>query len=113
MKIIDTNDEGLRTLIHDYPRVIAKFTAEDCAVCKLLAPPFNKFALEDEYEHTLFLRLDVNENPVARKLMDTRVAPFFVTYCRGRLSECDTLTTEEGVQTMLQHLQTCTDTAAE
>lgn len=110
MNVIDTNDEGLRTLIHDYPRVIAKFTAENCPVCDLLAPPFVQFSLENAYQKTLFLRLDVSENPVARKLMDTRVAPFFVTYCRGRLAECDTLFTEAQMQAMLQNLQTCTDT---
>ncbi|SEU07826.1 thioredoxin family protein [Hymenobacter actinosclerus] len=111
MKVIDTNDEGLRTLIHDYPRVLAKFTAENCPVCDLLAPPFVRFSLEDEYQNTAFLRLDVNENPVARKLMDSRIAPFFVAYCRGRLTECDTLYTEDQVKAMLQNLQTCTDTA--
>ncbi|MBT2557814.1 thioredoxin family protein [Hymenobacter sp. ISL-91] len=110
MKVVDTNDEGLRTLIHDYPRVIAKFTADNCAVCDLLAPPFIKFSLEEEYQNTLFLRLDVSENPVARKLMDTRVAPFFVSYCRGKLSECDTLLTEDQVKAMLRALNTCTDT---
>jgi thiol-disulfide isomerase/thioredoxin len=110
MKVIDTNDEGLRTLIHDYPRVLAQFTADNCPVCDLLAPPFIRFALEAEYQNTLFLRLDVSENPVARKMMDTRVAPFFVAYCRGRLTECDTLFTEEQVKAMLQGLQTCPDT---
>ncbi|OWP63268.1 thiol reductase thioredoxin [Hymenobacter amundsenii] len=109
MKVIDTNDEGLRTLIHDYPRVLAKFTAENCSVCDLLASPFEKLALEEAYQHTVFLRLDVDENPVARKMMDTQVAPFFVAYCRGRLTECNTLRTEEEVKAMLRGLQTCPD----
>lgn len=108
--VTDTNDEGLRTLIHDHPRVLAMFTADDCLICDQLAPPFSKFALEEQYQDTLFLRLDVSENPVARKLMDTRVAPFFVAYCRGKLSECDTLFTEEQVKAMLQKLQVCVDT---
>lgn len=112
MKVIDTNDEGLRTLIHDYPRVLAKFTSENCAICDLLAPPFERFAMEDRFQKTLFLRLDSDENPVARKMMDAKVAPFFVAYCRGRLIECDTLHTEEEVLEMLGQLQACTDELA-
>ncbi|MBX0290013.1 thioredoxin family protein [Hymenobacter sp. HSC-4F20] len=109
MKVIDTNDEGLRTIIHDYPRVLAKFTSENCDVCDLLAPPFERFSKDARFQKTVFLRLDVDENPVARKMMDAKVAPFFVAYCRGRLMECDTLRTEEEVLNMLTHLQTCTD----
>ncbi|WP_426492314.1 thioredoxin family protein [Hymenobacter sp. 102] len=111
MKVLDTNDEGLRTLIHDYPRVIAKFTSENCAVCSLLAPPFEKMSTDERFRNTAFLRLDADENPVARKMMDTKVAPFFVSYCRGVLMECDTLRAEEEVLEMLQNLQRCTDVA--
>ncbi|MDU0368978.1 thioredoxin domain-containing protein [Hymenobacter endophyticus] len=111
MKIIDTNDEGLRTLIHDYPRVIAKFTSKDCAICDLLAPPFEQFSLDEQFRNTAFLRLDAAENPVARKMMDTKVAPFFASYCRGRLVECDTLREKDEVLEMLQNLQRCTDVA--
>ncbi|RSK50297.1 thioredoxin family protein [Hymenobacter rigui] len=111
MKVIDTNDQGLRTLIHDYPRVIAKFTSANCPVCDLLAPPFESFSQDARFGSTAFLRLDASENPVARKMMDTKVAPFFVSYCRGVLMECDTLRAEEEVLEMLQNLQRCTDVA--
>lgn len=111
MKIIDTNDDGLRTLIHDYPRVLAKFTSANCSICELLAPPFERFSSDPRFTNTLFLRLDADENPVARKMMDAKIAPFFVSYCRGRLVECDTLRTEEEVQQMLGGLQSsCADT---
>lgn len=110
MKVIDTNDEGLRTLIHDFPRVLAKFTSENCAICDLLAPPFEELSTDPRYAKTVFLRLDADENPVARKMMDQKVAPFFVSYCRGRLLDCDTLHTELEVKEMLRHLQACPDT---
>ncbi|GAB3224865.1 hypothetical protein GCM10027346_05470 [Hymenobacter seoulensis] len=110
MKVIDTNDEGLRTLVHDFPRVLAKFTSKNCPICDLLTPPFEKMSVDPRYGNTTFLRLNSDENPVARKMMATKVAPFFVAYCRGRLTECDTLQTEEEVQLMLTKLQNCSDT---
>ena len=104
MKIKDTNDAGLRTLIHDFPKVLAKFTSTNCATCALLAPPFEKFSLNPAYESVAFLRLNADQNPVAKKIMEERVAPFFVAYCRGRLIECDMLTTEADVRALLDRL---------
>jgi hypothetical protein len=111
MTVTDTNDTGLRTLIHDFPRVLAKFTSANCDVCNLLAPPFEKFSQDARFRTTAFLRLDSDENPVAKKMMNERVAPFFVAYCRGRMLECDTLRTEREVLEMLERLQQCSDDA--
>ncbi|UYZ64399.1 thioredoxin family protein [Hymenobacter weizhouensis] len=104
MSVIDTNDIGLRTLIHDYPKVVAKFTSENCAICELLAPSFEKYSLDPRYSGIAFLRLNSDENPVARQMMAQRVAPFFVAYHRGRMLECDTLQHEQEVTDLLERL---------
>jgi len=103
--VIDTNDEGLRRFTHEHMKVFAKFTSDGCAICEELAPPFTKFADEEPYRTILFLRLATEENPVARKLMQQKFAPFFVSYCQGQLLECDALTTEAEVHAMLQRLR--------
>ncbi|RTQ52386.1 thioredoxin [Hymenobacter gummosus] len=104
-RVHDTNDEGLRRLTHEHLKVFAKFTSAGCAICEQLSPPFGKFADDEAYQPILFLRLDSDENPVAKKLMQERVAPFFVSYCQGQLLECDSLTTEEKVRGMLDRLR--------
>ena len=103
--VLDTNDEGLRYRIHEHQKVFAKFTAEDCTVCKLLGPSFAKFAENKEYRDIQFVRLSSVENPVAMQLMNERAAPFFVSYCQGRLLECDSLTTAAAVQAQLDRLR--------
>ncbi|UYZ60498.1 thioredoxin family protein [Hymenobacter latericus] len=106
MTIFDTDDTGLRTLIHDHLKVFAKFTSSrDCEVCELLSPHFEKFAQEAAYEGIYFIRLDSDQNPVARKLMNERVAPFFVSYCQGRMIECDTRSTDGEVREQLDRLR--------
>ncbi|GAA4360968.1 hypothetical protein GCM10023185_27750 [Hymenobacter saemangeumensis] len=100
----DTDDEGLRRFTHEHIKVFAKFTSDNCAICKALAPPFEKFADDEPYRSILFVRLDSDENPVARQLMNERAAPFFVSYCQGRLMECDTLQSEEDVKAQLDRL---------
>jgi thioredoxin 1 len=104
-RVHDTDDEGLRHLTHEHLKVFAKFTSEGCATCELLAPPFSKFADDEAYQPILFLRLNSDENPVAKKLMQERVAPFFVSYCQGQLLECDSLTEEQQVKQMLDRLR--------
>ncbi|WP_188814015.1 thioredoxin family protein [Hymenobacter cavernae] len=105
MRVVDADDESLRRLTHEHLKVFAKFTSENCDICEQLAPPFTKFADQKPFEHVLFLRLNSDENPVAKKLMQEKVAPFFVSYCQGRILECDALTTEQEVHDMLQRLR--------
>ena len=103
--VLDTNDEGLRHRIYEHQKVFAKFTAEDCAICKLLGPGFDKFAENEQYRDIQFVRLSSEENPVAKQLMNERAAPFFVSYCQGRLLECDALATDAAVQAQLDRLR--------
>ncbi len=104
-KVRETDDAGLRSLIHDYPKVFAKFASANCATCDALAPPFARLAEDAAYRSILFLKLDSDENPVAKQLMAERVAPFFVSYCQGRLLECDVLTDEADVRAQLDRLR--------
>ena len=103
--VIDTNDEGLRRYTHERLKVFAKFTTDNCSICKMLEPSFAKFADDDEYQGILFIRLDSAENPVAKHLMNERAAPFFVSYCQGQLLECDTYTTAADVRAQLDRLR--------
>ncbi len=104
-RVHDTTDEGLRRYTQEHLKVFAKFTSENCATCELLAPPFAQFADDEEFQSIVFLRLNSDENPVAKKMMQEKVAPFFVSYCQGRLLECDTLHEEAEVLGMLRRLR--------
>ena len=104
-QVQDVDDEHLRRLIHEHLKVFAKFTSENCATCELLAPPFAKFVDDPANIGILFVRLNTDQNPVAKKLMNEKAAPFFVSYCQGRLLECDALTTEAAVVAQLDRLR--------
>jgi thioredoxin 1 len=103
--VIDADDEHLRRLIHEHMKVFAKFTSENCTTCEALAPPFVKFVNDPQNVGILFVRLDTDQNPVAKKMMQEKVAPFFVSYCQGRLLECDALTEEAQVLAQLERLR--------
>jgi len=104
-QVVDTNDAYLRRFTHEYPKVFAKFTADDCPLCAELAPCFARFADDPANKDILFVRLSADENPVAQQLLQKRAAPFFVSYCQGRLLECDVLATEAEVLAQLARLR--------
>jgi thioredoxin 1 len=104
--VVDIDDDQLRRLTHEHLKVFAKFTSPNCSTCEALAPPFAKFVTVPENAGILFVRLNTDENPVARKMMNQRAAPFFVSYCQGRLLECDALTEETEVEGQLARLRT-------
>jgi thiol-disulfide isomerase/thioredoxin len=110
--VVDATDDSLRRLIHEHLKVFAKFTSEGCKVCEALGPPFAKFVDAPENAGILFVRLDSDQNPVAKKLMEQKVAPFFVSYCQGRLLECDALTEEKQVIDQLARLRAFVPTRA-
>jgi thioredoxin 1 len=64
-QVVDTNDASLRRFTHEYPKVFAKFTADDCALCTELAPCFARLADDPANKDILFVRLLAAENPVA------------------------------------------------
>lgn len=104
-QVVDTTDAHLRRFTHEYPKVFAKFTADHCARCTELAPCFARFADDPTNKNILFVRLRADENPVAQQLVLKRDAPFLVSYCQGRLLECDVLTTEAEIMAQLARLR--------
>ncbi|ALD20738.1 thioredoxin family protein [Hymenobacter sp. DG25A] len=112
MRVLDTHDEDLRRLTHERHKVFAKFTAENCPTCEQLTKPFIQFSNDPTFADILFVRLNSEENPVAKQLMEERAAPFFVSYCQGQLLECDALFTEEEVKDMILRLSQYTPKAS-
>jgi hypothetical protein len=99
--VIGTDDEGLRHYIYERPKVFAMFTSDACPRGELFDAAFTKLADEELAQGVLFVRLDSDENPVARRLMAEQAAPFFVSYCQGRMLECGTC---ETAPELLSHL---------
>lgn len=104
MGILETDDAGLRQLVHEHPKAIAMFMAAHCATCTQLRPIFELFATNKAYTGIAFLCLEANQSPVAKQALQQQHAPFFVAYDHGRLVHCDTLHTEQQLRAMLHAL---------
>lgn len=105
MGIQKITDGQLRRLVHAHAKVFVEFTAADCVLCQALQPHLEQLAADRVYQGIAFARLDAAENPVAQQLMNQQQAPFFVSYCQGRLLHCDTLTSEAHIRQALEALR--------
>jgi hypothetical protein len=105
MPIQDTNDEGLRLLIFDYPKAIVKFTKKDCVVCERMGKTYQLLSEQKEYNNILFLRMDASENPVSSQEVHLSGTPFFAIYRKGKLEECRLISDAEELKEMLDQLQ--------
>ena len=105
MGLLEINDGQLRRLVHAHHKVFTEFTAAGCVLCQALQLVLERLAAEPAYQNIVFARLDAGENPVARQLMNQQQAPFFISYCQGRLLHCDTLTSEAQIRQALETLR--------
>ncbi|WP_242926461.1 thioredoxin family protein [Pontibacter vulgaris] len=104
MTILESNDKELRQLIFKKDRVIVKFTADDCPVCKSIHPKFIRISAEPAYQHITFVRMSAKENPVSSKEVSMTGTPFFATYKDSMLVDCGVVATEEDLRGMLSKL---------
>ncbi len=104
MAVILSNDTDFENQIQQNQKVIVKFYADWCGSCKLFAPKFKKLSEKEEYGSVVFLEINAEENPYARKLADVKNLPTFATFKNGKLIETVSTSNENYVIKMLGDL---------
>jgi thioredoxin 1 len=97
-------DADFQQLLEKNEKVVIKFFAGWCGTCRLFAPKFKKIAEKDEYKNVLFLDINAEENPAARKLAGVSNLPFFAVFKSGKLIGADTTAKEEGVEALIHKI---------
>ncbi len=104
MAVILSNDIDFENQIQQNEKVIVKFYADWCGSCKLFAPKFKKLSEKEEYNSVIFLDVNAEENPNARKLAEVKNLPTFATFKNGKLVESVSTSNENYVLKMLGDL---------
>jgi len=86
-------------------KVIVKYFANWCGTCRLFAPKFKKISNKEEFSDVLFLDVNAEENPEARKMAGVSNLPFFAVFKNGQLVAVDTTSKEEGVEKLIQKIR--------
>jgi thiol-disulfide isomerase/thioredoxin len=105
MAVQVSTDSDFSNLIASNQKVIVKYYADWCGSCKLFAPKFRRMSEDAANEGILFLDVNAEQNPEARKMAGVNNLPFIATYKAGSLSEGFATGKEEKVLEMLGNLK--------
>jgi thioredoxin 1 len=105
MAVTETSDAFLFLQVTENPLVILKYHTDDCGTaCKAFIPVYEKMSEDPKYRGVLFLTINAENNPVAkRRILDVR-QPVITIYSKGRLLDSRHASTREGVEVLLQEL---------
>lgn len=102
--VIKVTDLEFQGLIDSNSKVVVKYFANWCGTCRLFSPKFTKISNKEEYADVLFLDVNAEENPEARKFGGVTNLPYFVIVKNGKVISADTTAKEEGVEKMISLL---------
>lgn len=75
--------DNLQEVISQNPKVMVQYGAGWCGNCKITKPKFKKLSRENE--GILFVYIDAEKNPEARKMADVSNLPTFAGFVNGKL----------------------------
>ncbi|ADR20571.1 thiol reductase thioredoxin [Marivirga tractuosa] len=93
-------DINLEETLMKNEKVVVKFFADWCGVCKAFAPQFKKMA-EEADENIKFLEINAPDNPKARLSAGVYSLPFFASYENGELKEKISSSDRKAVQQLI------------
>jgi len=99
--VTKATDAEINEIIKNNNKVVIKYFANWCGTCRLFAPKFTKISNKEEYSDVLFLDINAEENPEARKFGGVTNLPYFVVVKNGLVLSADTTAKEEGVEKMI------------
>jgi hypothetical protein len=107
MPVHETTDAYLFLQVAENDHVILKYHTDDCgAACIEFIPVYEKVSNDPRYSKVVFLTIDAEANPVAKKRILAKRQPVVTIYSKGRLLDSRHTNTQEGIEGLLGILLT-------
>ena len=105
MAVSETTDSFLFLQVAENERVILKYHTDECgAACINFRPVYKALSEDPQYKTIVFLVIDADSNPMAkRRILDKR-QPVITIYFKGQLLDSRHISTKEGVTVLLDEL---------
>jgi len=104
MAVITATDADFSESLKNNNKVVVKYYADWCGSCRLFAPKYNRLSNDERFSGIVFLDVNAEKNPEARKLAGVSNLPFFAVFKNGELLEGAPTSKEELLVEMLQKL---------
>ena len=80
-------DNEFQSKIKEHDKVVVKYFADWCGSCRLFAPKYKRLSNEEKFSDILFLDVNAEKNPEARKAAGVSSLPYFAIFKKGELQE--------------------------
>ncbi|MDC0468025.1 thioredoxin family protein [Bacteroidia bacterium] len=104
MSVIECVDKDFSDSLSANDKVVVKYFANWCGSCKLFSPKYKRLSNDDRFSDVIFLDVNAEDNPVARKLGGVDNLPFFAVFKNGELVEGVATSKEDKLVEMLNSI---------
>ncbi len=105
MAVTETTDSLIYLQVAENDMVILKYdTCTGGSICEEFIPVYLSMSEDPKYMSIIFLTIDADENPVAKKRILNKMQPVITIYSKGRLLDSRHASTREGVEELLDEL---------
>ncbi len=104
MAAILTSDKHLSERIHSQEKVAVSYFSPLCETCIVLTPQLRKLEQDHAYNDVLFLEINAEENPIAKRSVDFREMPLVTTYHNGEIVQASPVYDIDGITAMIENL---------
>lgn len=104
MPVTKATDADFQQLLEENKKVVVKYYADWCGNCRLFSPKFKRLSEAEQNQDILFLDVNAEHSPEARKLANVTTLPFFAVFEDGQLLETVSASKEEAVASLINRL---------
>lgn len=105
MAVSETTDSFLFLQVAENDRVVLKYHTDECgAACMNFRPIYKALSEDPHYKKIVFLVIDADSNPIAKRRILDKSQPVITIYFKGRLLDSRHISTKEGVSVLLDAL---------
>lgn len=102
MAVKQVDDTTFKTEIENNPTVVVKYYADWCGSCKLIAPKYRRISESENHQNIVFLDVNAEQSPEARKMAGVDNLPFFAAFKNGELVEGSAASKEEYILNLIE-----------
>ncbi len=104
MAVILSDDTKFQSDLSANTKVIVKYFADWCGTCRLFAPKYKRLSGDEKYQNIVFLEVNAEKSPEARKMGQVKNLPTFAIFVNGQIQDSVCSSKEEAVVELLQKL---------
>lgn len=99
------SDNEFESTLKSHDLVVVKYFADWCGSCRLFAPKFKRLSNDEKYSEIVFLDINAEKNPEARKAAGVSSLPYFAIFKNGELQEGLSTSKEDAFVELIEKLK--------